>query len=85
MARYEHLPIYKTAMDLAVYLEQVVHNFSRYHKYTLGVAPLHLLSRSAHVDLHVEAGSVHQSLKREPDERMDSWRPPRLRDGPSCA
>ena len=23
MARYEHLPIYKTAMDLAVYLEQV--------------------------------------------------------------
>ena len=36
MARYEHLPIYKTAMDLAVYLEQVVRNFSRYHKYTLG-------------------------------------------------
>jgi hypothetical protein len=25
----------KTAMDLAVYLEQVVRNFSRYHKYTL--------------------------------------------------
>ena len=23
MARYEHVPIYKTAMDLAVYLEQV--------------------------------------------------------------
>ena len=36
MVRYEHLPIYKTAMDLAVYLEQVVRNFSRYHKYTLG-------------------------------------------------
>lgn len=36
MARYEHLPIYKTAMDLTVYLEQVVRNFSRYHKYTLG-------------------------------------------------
>lgn len=36
MARYEHLPIYKTAMDLAVYLEQVVRNFSCYHKYTLG-------------------------------------------------
>ena len=28
MARYEHLPIYKTAMDLAVYLEQVVRNFT---------------------------------------------------------
>ena len=36
MARYEHLPIYKTAMDLTVYLEQVVRNVSRYHKYTLG-------------------------------------------------
>ena len=36
MARYEHLPIYKTAMDLTVYLEQVVRQFSRYHKYTLG-------------------------------------------------
>ena len=36
MARYEHLPIYKTAMDLTVYLEQVVRNFSRYHKYTIG-------------------------------------------------
>jgi hypothetical protein len=27
---------YKTAIDLTVYLEQVVRNFSRYHKYTLG-------------------------------------------------
>lgn len=36
MARYEHLPIYKAAMDLTVYVEQVVRNFSRYHKYTLG-------------------------------------------------
>ena len=36
MARYEHLPIYKKAMDLAVYLEKIVRDFSRYHKYTLG-------------------------------------------------
>jgi hypothetical protein len=36
MACYEHLQISKTAMDLTVYLEQVVRNFSRYHKYTLG-------------------------------------------------
>ena len=36
MARYEHLPIYKKAMDLAVHMEQTVRNFSRYHKYTLG-------------------------------------------------
>ena len=36
MARYEHLPIYKQAMDVAVHFENVVAGFSRYHKYTLG-------------------------------------------------
>jgi len=36
MAQYEHLPIYKAAFDLNLYIEQIVRNFSRYHKYTLG-------------------------------------------------
>ncbi len=36
MAQYEHLPIYKKAMDIAVYLENLVRGFSRYRKYTLG-------------------------------------------------
>lgn len=36
MARYEHLPIYKAALDAAVHFEQVVAGFSRYHKYSLG-------------------------------------------------
>ena len=36
MSRYEHLPIYKAALDLTVHFEQVVAGFSRYHKYTLG-------------------------------------------------
>ena len=36
MGRYEHLPIYKKAMDVTIYFEKVVRNFSRYHKYTLG-------------------------------------------------
>jgi hypothetical protein len=36
MARYEHLPIYKQALDVAVHFEHVVAGFSRYHKYTLG-------------------------------------------------
>jgi hypothetical protein len=36
MARTEHLPIYRASYDLCLYLEQVVHRFSRYHKYTLG-------------------------------------------------
>ena len=36
MAQTEHLPIYKSTYDLCPYLEQVVRNFSRYHKYSLG-------------------------------------------------
>ncbi len=36
MARYDHLPIYRAAFDLAVHLEKIVRNFNRYHKYTLG-------------------------------------------------
>jgi hypothetical protein len=36
MAQYEHLPIYKKALGLAIYMETVVKGFSRYHKYTLG-------------------------------------------------
>jgi len=36
MARYEHLPIYKKAFDLNLYIENAVRHFSRYHKYTLG-------------------------------------------------
>jgi len=36
MAQTEHLPIYKSTYDLCLYLEQIVRNFSHYHKYTLG-------------------------------------------------
>ena len=36
MAQTEHLPIYKASYDLCLYFEQVVRNFSRYHKYCLG-------------------------------------------------
>lgn len=36
MTRYEHLPIYKAALDMTVHFERLVAGFSRYHKYTLG-------------------------------------------------
>lgn len=36
MAHYEHLPIYKKTLELAVYMETIVKGFSRYNKYTLG-------------------------------------------------
>ncbi|MCC6201676.1 MAG: hypothetical protein IT494_01570 [Gammaproteobacteria bacterium] len=41
MARYEHLPIYKQALDVAVHFEKVVAGFSRYHKDTLGTELRH--------------------------------------------
>ena len=44
MARYEHLPIYKKAFELAVYFDKIVRNFSRYNKYTYG-SDLRNLSR----------------------------------------
>jgi hypothetical protein len=36
MARHEHLPIYKAALDMTVHFEKLVAGCSRYHKYTLG-------------------------------------------------
>jgi hypothetical protein len=56
MARYEHLPIYKAALDVAVYLENTVKNFSRYHKYTIG-QELRNLSRDI-VKLIIRANSA---------------------------
>ena len=37
MARYEHLPIYRAAFDLAVNVEKIVRNFSRYHHFSVEV------------------------------------------------
>jgi len=31
------LPIYKSALELAVYMEKIVKEFEKYHKYTMGV------------------------------------------------
>ena len=56
MARYEHLPIFRDAYDLAVHLENTVRNFSRYHKYTLG-ADLRNQSRRI-LDLIVRANNA---------------------------
>jgi len=33
----EALPIYRSALALAVYMEQIVRGFEKYHKYTMGV------------------------------------------------
>jgi len=41
---YQNLPVYKKALELACYFENVVAGFSRYHKYTVG-SDLRNLSR----------------------------------------
>ena len=57
MARHEHLPIYKQAMDVAVHFEKIVAGFTRYHKYTLGTE-LRNKSREVVVALIVKANAA---------------------------
>jgi len=33
---YDSLPIFKSALDLVVYMETIVEKFDKYHRYTLG-------------------------------------------------
>lgn len=47
MARYENLAIYRKAMQLTVFCEDVVAHFSRYHKYTVGTKLRELAYRTA--------------------------------------
>ena len=68
MARYEHLPIYKQALDVAVHFERVVAGFSHYHKYTLGTE-LRQKSREI-VGLIVGANSTRD--KRPPLRRFSA-------------
>lgn len=35
--RYDNLPIYRSAMNLCIYVETIVKGFDKYHKYTIGV------------------------------------------------
>lgn len=67
MAHYEHLPIYKKALDLAVFVENAVKGFSRYHKYTIG-ADLRNLSRNV-VRLIIVANSRERKLEALTDLR----------------
>ena len=71
MARYEHLPIYKAAFDLLVFLEGLVRNFPRYHKYTHG-ADLRNTAREV-LKLIIRANNSEEKLPilRELRERVE--------------
>jgi len=62
VARYEHLPIYRSALQVAIHLEQVVAGFPRYHKYALG-SELRSTSREI-VGLVIRANSSRDRLPR---------------------
>ncbi len=34
--RYDNLPIYRSSLNLCVYVETIVKSFDKYHKYTIG-------------------------------------------------
>ena len=80
MVRYEHLPIYKQAMEVAVYFEKIVAGFSRYHKYTLGTE-LRNKSREAGASRRMRCcfrwGGLSSSMMWEKAELRNSlaWNP----------
>ncbi len=61
MAKYEHLPIYKAAMDLAVFMENQVRRMDRYNKYVIGSE---MRKRTLHIlSLVVKANSVRDKAE----------------------
>jgi hypothetical protein len=60
MAHYEHLPIYKAALDLCIYFEKIVRQFDRHHKYVIG-GDLRQLSIKA-VMLVIKANDMRNKL-----------------------
>jgi hypothetical protein len=81
MARYDHLPIYRAAFDLAVHLEKLVRQFSRYHKYTLGTE---LRDGSRRILVRIIEASTRFPQTGRPEAR-DPGKPLTLSRHPSCA
>ncbi|MBF0202512.1 MAG: four helix bundle protein [Desulfamplus sp.] len=61
MAKYEHLPLYKKAMETAIYLHNIVRNFNRYDKYSIG-SDLRELSRK-NIRLIIQANSSYDKTQ----------------------
>jgi hypothetical protein len=69
MARYDYLPIYRAAFDLAVHMEKLVRHFGRYHKYTLGTelrdGSRRILARIIEANDSRDRGPVLEQLRQE--------------------
>jgi len=59
---YENLPVYKKALDLAVYFESIVRHFDRHHKYCIG-ADLCNLSRKILIYVARANNKVERQVK----------------------
>jgi hypothetical protein len=72
MARTDHLPIYKASYDLCLYFEQLVRNFSRYHKYCLGAdlrdGARRVLKLVVRANSRRDKGSILQEIREELEE-----------------
>lgn len=72
MARTEHLPIYKESYDLCLYIEQVVHGFSRYHKYSLGTDLRDTARRALRLVVRADSRQDKESLLLELREELNA-------------
>ncbi|MCL6584579.1 MAG: four helix bundle protein [bacterium] len=71
MARYEHLPIYKKAMELGIYLQNIVRNFSRYNKYTIGTELRDLSRNIILLIIRANSSADKESVLRELVEKCE--------------
>ena len=65
MAKYNHLKIFKESIDLTVYIEDIVKNFSKYHKYTVGTR-----LRNISYDITVIIVKINSRKKEDRQEMM---------------
>jgi hypothetical protein len=65
---YEELPIYKKALDMAIYLEKIIRHFERYNKYTFGVE---IRSLSHRILILIAKANTKQARKESLTEALD--------------
>ena len=64
----ENLPIFKSALDLAVYMEKIVKGFDKYNKYTIGVD---LRQKSKNILYLINRANLSKDKKEAQKEKMN--------------